>query len=68
METWRDLGSRRVYLTHWPVKEADIESVTTNGTDRLDYELEEALRASCRSSPTGTSRSSSLYRRLSLPG
>jgi hypothetical protein len=41
-ETWRCLGSRRVYLTHWPVKEADIESVTTNGTDRLDYELEEA--------------------------
>jgi hypothetical protein len=40
-ETWRCLGSRRVYLTHWPVKEDDIESVTTNGTDRLDYELEE---------------------------
>jgi len=40
-ETWRCLGSRRVYLTHWPVKEADIESVTTNGLDRLDYELEE---------------------------
>jgi hypothetical protein len=40
-ETWRCLGSRRVYLTHWPVKEADIESVTTNGADRLDYELEE---------------------------
>jgi hypothetical protein len=41
-ETWRCLGSRRVYLSHYPVKEADIESVTTNGTDRLDYELEEA--------------------------
>lgn len=40
-ETWRCLGSRRVYLTHWPVKEADIESVTTNGVDRVDYELEE---------------------------
>jgi hypothetical protein len=40
-ETWRCLGARRVYLTHWPVKEEDIESVTTNGTDRLDYELEE---------------------------
>jgi hypothetical protein len=40
-ETWRCLGSRRVYLTHWPVKEADIESVTTNGNDRLDWELEE---------------------------
>ncbi|MBT1509414.1 hypothetical protein KIP88_02770 [Bradyrhizobium sp. SRL28] len=40
-ETWRCLGSRRVYLTHWPVKEADVESVTTNGKDRIDYELEE---------------------------
>lgn len=40
-ETWRCLGSRRVYLTHWPVKEADIASVTTNGADRIDYELEE---------------------------
>jgi hypothetical protein len=40
-ETWRCLGSRRVYLTHWPVKEGDIDSVTTNGTDRIDYELEE---------------------------
>jgi len=40
-ETWRCLGSRRVYLTHWPVKEEDIESVTTNGNDRIDYELEE---------------------------
>jgi hypothetical protein len=40
-ETWRDLDSRRAYLTHWPVKEGDIESVTTNGLDRLDWELEE---------------------------
>jgi hypothetical protein len=40
-ETWRCLGSRRVYLTHWPVKEADVESVTTNGNVRVDYELEE---------------------------
>jgi hypothetical protein len=41
IETWRELASRRVYLTHWPVKEADIESVSTNGTDRLDWELDE---------------------------
>ena len=41
-ESWRDLVNRRVYLTHYPVKAADIQSVTTNGTDRLDYELEEA--------------------------
>ena len=40
-ESWRDLVNRRVYLTHFPVKAADIESVTTNGFDRLDYELEE---------------------------
>jgi len=41
IETWRDLGCRRLYLTHWPVKEDDIESVTTNGTDRIDWELDE---------------------------
>jgi hypothetical protein len=41
-ESWRDLVNRRVYLTHYPVKASDIQSVTTNGTDRLDYELEEA--------------------------
>jgi Phage gp6-like head-tail connector protein len=26
-ETWRELDSRRVYLSHWPVKADDIESV-----------------------------------------
>ena len=31
-----------VFLTHYPVKEADIQSVTTGGNTRLDYELEEA--------------------------
>ena len=41
-ETWRCLDARRVYLTHFPVKAEDIASVTTNGTDRIDYELEEA--------------------------
>jgi hypothetical protein len=41
-ETWRCLGSRRVYLSHWPVLAEDIVSVTTNGEDRIDYELEEA--------------------------
>jgi hypothetical protein len=42
-ESWRDLGSRRVFLTHWPVKEDDIERVQS-GTTVLDadqYELEE---------------------------
>jgi len=41
-ESWRDLVNRRVFLTHFPVKAADVESVTTNGNLRLDYELEEA--------------------------
>src|SRR3954469_1416321 len=40
-ETWRCLSSRRVYLTHWPVSQSGIETVTTNGVDRLDWELEE---------------------------
>ena len=42
VESWRDLVNRRVYLTHFPVKLEDIESVTTGGNDRLDFELEEA--------------------------
>ena len=42
MESWRDLVNRRVFLTHYPVKADDIQSVTTGGNDRLDYELEEA--------------------------
>ena len=42
-ETWRDLQSRRVFLSHWPVKEADIESVFSGSTELFpgDYELEE---------------------------
>jgi hypothetical protein len=42
-ETWRWLSPPRVFLTHWPVKEADIESVTVNGATlgAGDYELEE---------------------------
>jgi len=42
IETWRELSDRRLYLTHWPVKEADIASVTTNGNDIMnDWELDE---------------------------
>jgi hypothetical protein len=41
-ESWRDIVNRRVFLTHYPVKAADIQSVTTNGIDNIDYELEEA--------------------------
>src|SRR5215831_18592722 len=42
-ETWRDIGDRRVFLSHWPVKEADVESVYAGGSlvDPADYELEE---------------------------
>lgn len=42
-ETWRDLDSRRLYLSHWPVTEDDIESVATAGQvlDPSTYELEE---------------------------
>jgi len=43
-ESWRDLNCRRVFLSHWPVAEADIESVEApRGTlvAGTDYELEE---------------------------
>lgn len=44
-ETWRDVQDRRLFLSHWPVAEADIESVEApRGTvlDASTYELEEA--------------------------
>lgn len=50
-ETWRCMapiccpdGTCRVYLTHWPVLETDIQSVETGGAfvDPVDYEIEEA--------------------------
>jgi len=41
-ETWREIVSGRVFLTHYPVKEADIESVTIGGIDQVGWELEEA--------------------------
>jgi hypothetical protein len=43
-ESWRDLASRRVFLSHWPVNEADIESVTVNGSalDSTGWDLEPA--------------------------
>jgi len=45
-ETWRDLQGRRIFLSHWPVTEDDIESVEApRGGGSLvagtDYELEE---------------------------
>lgn len=43
-ETWRDLQDRRIFLSHWPVKEADILSVESpRGTiiSPSSYELEE---------------------------
>jgi hypothetical protein len=43
-ENWRCLASRRVFLSHWPVKEADIETVTVNGSslDQTSWDLEPA--------------------------
>lgn len=42
-ETWRDVqNQQRIHLSHFPVVAADIQSVTTHGGTRLDYELEEA--------------------------
>src|SRR5580704_9852642 len=42
-ESWCDLGSRRVFLTHWPVKGDDIERVQSGAAvlDAGEYELEE---------------------------
>src|SRR4051812_21087579 len=31
-EIWRELDDGRVYLTHWPVKEEDVESVESGST------------------------------------
>jgi hypothetical protein len=43
-ETWRDVGDRRIFLRHWPVIQADIESVESPAGTVLDpasYELDE---------------------------
>jgi hypothetical protein len=42
-ETWRELFNGRVFLTHWPVREEDVESVISAGGNYLTagYELEE---------------------------
>jgi hypothetical protein len=42
-ETWRCLLPNRMFLTHWPVKEADIETLTVGGTPLVvgDWEVEE---------------------------
>jgi hypothetical protein len=41
-ESWRDLASRRLFLSHWPVQDQDIESVTVNGSslDATGWDLE----------------------------
>jgi hypothetical protein len=44
-ESWRDVGNRRIFLSHWPVLIADVESVESpEGTvlDPADWELEES--------------------------
>jgi hypothetical protein len=44
-EEWREInGGHRIFPSHWPIKEADIESVESPGgtvLDPLGYELEE---------------------------
>jgi|SRR5580765_1315768 hypothetical protein len=42
-ETWRELYNGRCFLTHWPTKETDVESVFSAGGNYLvgSYELEE---------------------------
>jgi len=43
-ETWRETYDGRLFLTHWPVAEGDIESVSSACVDLFpdEYELEEA--------------------------
>ena len=43
-ETWRYIGGYRIFLQHWPVNEADIESIEAGGIllDPSEYEVEEA--------------------------
>jgi hypothetical protein len=43
-ETWRDLQDRRIFLSHWPVIDGDIESIESPRGALMpvtDYELEE---------------------------
>lgn len=44
IETWREIYNGRVFLTHWPVKDNDIESVYSAGYGWPieQFELEEA--------------------------
>jgi len=50
LETWRETMNGRLFLSHWPVKESDIISVTVGDVEVTpfvdlsvgDYELEEA--------------------------
>lgn len=44
IETWRDLYNGRVFLTHYPVKEDDIELISASGGGYQNdqYELEQA--------------------------
>src|SRR5262245_10842451 len=41
-ETWREVYNGRVFLTHWPVKEENVQSVISAGQSAPVYELEEA--------------------------
>ena len=40
-ETWRDTNDRRIFLSHWPVRDEDIEIVEIGGVATSNWELEE---------------------------
>ncbi len=45
METWRCYGSNRIFLSHFPVVEADVESIESPAGNVLDpsaYDIDEA--------------------------
>ena len=51
-ETWRDVDGPQVYLTRWPVDEADVEMIEGGA----DYELEEASGRLWRAGAVGSLR------------
>lgn len=64
-ESWREIETdnrgHRLFLSHWPTKSADIDSVTSNGTTLIPTlgNWKRAL-ANCHSIPASTSQRLSL--------
>jgi hypothetical protein len=57
IETWREMFNGRIFLSHWPVKEADIQTVSSGSVvlDNTMYELEEKSgKVSFISNPGGS--------------